>query len=197
MPSSDHPSFHPDQVLVGRFRLLARLGRGGMGEVWLARDTELEIRIALKLLIPRLATAEGAVAFMKNECRAARGLTHPGIVRVYDFHQHNDLAFISMEWIEGPTFDRWDPPPDETGLVRARALRAVAEALDHIHGQGLVHRDVKARNILMTPEGQPKLTDFGIVGLWRFQPGFLDIQTGGSYASMSPQQREGRPPHPA
>jgi serine/threonine-protein kinase len=68
-----------------------------MGEVWLAHDTELEIRIALKLLLPRLAAAEGAVAFMKNECRAARGLTHPGIVRIYDFHSHDHLAFISME----------------------------------------------------------------------------------------------------
>ncbi len=197
MPPSDHPSFHPNQVLAGRFELLARLGRGGMGEVWLARDTELEIRIALKLLIPQLAAAEGAVSFMKNECRAARSLTHPGIVRVYDFHQHDDLAFISMEWVEGSTFDRWAPPPGEAGLLRARVLRAVADALDHIHRQGLVHRDVKARNILMTPAGQSKLTDFGIVGLWRFQPGILDIQTGGSYASMSPQQREGRPPHPA
>ncbi len=197
MPPSDHPSFHPDEVLAGRFQLLARLGRGGMGEVWLARDTELDIRIALKLLQPRLASAEGAVAFMKNECRAARRLTHPHIVRVYDFHQHDHQVFISMEFIEGPTFDRWDPPPGDESLQRARVLSAVADALDHIHRQGLVHRDVKARNILMTPEGQPKLTDFGIVGLWRFQPGLLDIQSGGSYASMSPQQREGQPPHPA
>ncbi len=177
--------------------MIARLGRGGMGEVWLARDTELDIRIALKLLQPRLASAEGAVAFMKNECRAARRLTHPHIVRVYDFHQHDHQAFISMEFVEGPTFDRWDPPAGDEGLQRARVLSAVADALDHIHRQGLVHRDVKARNILMTPEGQPKLTDFGIVGLWRFQPGMLDIQSGGSYASMSPQQRHGRPPHPA
>ena len=197
MPPSDHPSFHPDEVLAGRFQLLARLGRGGMGEVWLARDTELDIRIALKLLQPRLASAEGAVAFMKNECRAARRLTHPHIVRVYDFHQHDHQAFISMEFVEGPTFDCWDPPPGDESLGRARVLSAVADALDHIHRQGLVHRDVKARNILMTPEGQPKLTDFGIVGLWRFQPGMLDIQSGGSYASMSPQQREGQPPHPA
>jgi serine/threonine protein kinase/tetratricopeptide (TPR) repeat protein len=170
-----------------------------MGEVWLAHDTELEIHVALKLLLPRLAAAEGAVAFMKNECRAARGLTHPGIVRIHDFHPHDHLAFISMEWVEGPTFDRWDPPSGDKdeGLERARVLRRVAGALDHIHLQGLVHRDVKARNILMTPEGQPKLTDFGIVGLWRFQPGILDIQSGGSHASMSPQQREGQPPHPA
>ncbi len=168
-----------------------------MGEVWLTRDLELEVRIALKLLHPRLATAEGAVAFMKNECRAARRLTHPNIVRVFDFHQQDDLAYISMEWIEGPTFDRWLPSAVTDQLQPVRVLRTVADALDHIHRQGLVHRDVKARNILMTPDGQPKLTDFGIVGLWRFQEGMLNIQTGGSAAGMSPQQREGRPPDPA
>ncbi len=197
MPPSIPSTIRPHQILGGRFELLALLGRGGMGEVWLTRDLELEVRIALKLLHPRLATAEGAVAFMKNECRAARRLTHPNIVRVFDFHQQDDLAFISMEWIEGSTFDRWLPSAAADHLQPVRVLRTVADALDHIHRQGLVHRDVKARNILMAPDGQPKLTDFGIVGLWRFQEGLLNIQTGGSAASMSPQQREGRSPDPA
>ncbi len=167
-----------------------------MGEVWLTLDRELDIRIAIKLLHPHLAAAEGAVAFMKNECRAARRLTHPNIVRVYDFHQQANLAYISMEWIEGPTFDAWTPPAADCRQP-IRILLAVADALEDIHRQGLVHRDVKARNILMTPTGQPKLTDFGIAGLWRFQPGMLNIQSGGSQASMSPQQREGLPPQPA
>lgn len=168
-----------------------------MGEVWRAHDLELQIDIAVKLLHPQLAAAEGAVAFMKNECRAARRLSHPNIVRVYDFHQQDDLAFISMEWVDGPTFDRWQASKVTNRRAPIRVLAAVADALDHIHRQGLVHRDVKARNILMTPDTQPKLTDFGIVGLWRFQPNMLDIQSGGSHASMSPQQREGHPPHPA
>ncbi|MDJ0883109.1 MAG: protein kinase [Desulfobacterales bacterium] len=197
MPPPIPSSIRPQQILGDRFELLALLGRGGMGEVWLTRDLELEVRIALKLLHPRLAAAEGAVAFMKNECRAARRLTHPNIVRVYDFHQQDDLAFISMEWIEGPTFDRWMLSAGTDQLQPVRVLGTVADALDHIHGQGLVHRDVKARNILMTPHGQPKLTDFGIVGLWRFQEDMLNIQTGGSAAGMSPQQREGHPPDPA
>jgi serine/threonine protein kinase/tetratricopeptide (TPR) repeat protein len=168
-----------------------------MGEVWRAHDLELQIDIAVKLLHPQLAAAEGAVAFMKNECRAARRLNHPNIVSVYDFHQQDDLAFISMEWVDGPTFDRWQASNSTHRRSSIRVLAAVADALDHIHRQGLVHRDVKARNILMAPGTQPKLTDFGIVGLWRFQPSMLDIQSGGSHASMSPQQREGRPPHPA
>jgi serine/threonine protein kinase/tetratricopeptide (TPR) repeat protein len=168
-----------------------------MGEVWLARDHELELSIAVKLLHPHLAAAAGAIAFMKNECRAARRLTHPNIVRVYDFHQQDDLAFISMEWIEGPTFDCWPPVAYGDRRQPLLALRAVADALEDIHRQGLVHRDVKARNILMTTAGRPKLTDFGIVGLWRLQPGMLDVRSGGTQASMSPQQREGRPPEPA
>ena len=181
-------------MLGQRFELLAPLGRGGMGEVWLTLDRELDIRIAIKLLHPHLAAAEGTVAFMKNECRAARRLTHPHIVRVFDFHQQEALAFISMEWIDGPTFDAWTPPAGADRRQPIRILLAIADALEDIHHQGLVHRDVKARNILMTPNDQPKLTDFGIAGLWRFQPGMLNIQSGGSRASMSPQQREGRPP---
>ena len=168
-----------------------------MGEVWRAHDLELQIDIAVKLLHPQLAAAEGAVAFMKNECRAARRLNHPNIISVYDFHQQDDLAFISMEWVDGHTFDRWQTSEITNHRAPIRVLAAVADALDHIHRQGLVHRDVKARNILMAPGPQPKLTDFGIVGLWRLQPNMLDIQSGGSHASMSPQQREGRPPHPA
>jgi serine/threonine protein kinase len=167
-----------------------------MGAVWLTLDRELDIRIATKLLHPHLAAAKGAVAFMKNECRAARRLTHPHIVRVYDFHQQDDLSFISMEWVNGPTFDVWTPPPSADPHQPLRILLAVADALENIHSQGLVHRDVKARNILMTPNGQPKLTDFGIAGLWHFQPGMLNIQSGGSRASMSPQQQKGLPPHP-
>ena len=168
-----------------------------MGEVWRAHDLELQIDIAVKLLHPQLAAAEGAVAFMKNECRAARRLNHPNILRVYDFHQQDDLAFISMEWVDGPTFDHWQTSDITNRGASIRVLAFVADALEHIHRQGLVHRDVKARNILMAPDTQPKLTDFGIVGLWRFQPNMLDIQSGGSQASMSPQQREGHPPHPA
>ena len=167
-----------------------------MGEVWLTLDRELDIRIAVKLLHPHLAAAEGTVAFMKNECRAARRLTHPHIVRVYDFHQQDDLAYISMEWIDGPTFDVWSSAPPADRLQPIRILLAVADALEDIHRQGLVHRDVKARNILMTSNDQPKLTDFGIAGLWRLQPGMLNIQSGGSRASMSPQQRKGLPPQP-
>ena len=183
-------------MLGPRFELLEPLGRGGMGEVWLTLDRELDIRIAVKLLHPHLAAAEGTVAFMKNECRAARRLTHPHIVRVYDFHQQDDLAFISMEWIDGPTFDVWATASPADRLQPIRILLAVADALEDIHSQGLVHRDVKARNILMTSTGQPKLTDFGIAGLWRLQPGMLNIQSGGSRASMSPQQRKGLPPQP-
>ncbi len=168
-----------------------------MGEVWLAHDRELEIRMAVKLLHPRLAAAEGAVAFMKNECRAARNLAHPDIVRIFDFHQQGELAFISMEWIDGPTFDHWRQAATISPSQQLRALTKVAGALDYVHRQGLVHRDVKARNILIAPSGKPKLTDFGIVGLFRFQSGMLSIQSGGSQAGMSPQQREGRPPHPA
>ena len=168
-----------------------------MGEVWCARDRELALDVALKLLHPELAAAPAQVAFLKNECRLARSLNHPHIVQVYDFHQEGGTVFISMAWIDGPSFEGWNRGEDRAWHDRLRPLVPAALALDFVHRKGLVHRDVKASNILMDRDGRAYLTDFGIADIHRIDPAPYLRQAGGSQFAMSPQQRRGQPPHPA
>ena len=187
---------HRDQLLLDRFHLTHPLGQGGMGEVWRARDRDLDIEIAVKLLHPELASSPAQVDFLKNECRLARRLTHPHIIAVYDFHHDQDIVFISMAWVDGPSFDRWQQQ-QRSSEEALRLLVPIARALDYVHQQGLVHRDIKSGNILVDRNDIPLLTDFGIAGVFRIDADPSRRYTGGSQDCMSPQQRRGLPPHPA
>ena len=184
------------QVLIERFELSHPLGQGGMGEVWQARDRALGLDIALKLLHPELAAVPAQVEFLRNECRLARGLHHPHIVQVYDFHQDGDTVFISMAWVDGPSFERWSQAPGRPWIERLRPLVPAARALDYVHEKGLVHRDVKAGNLLLDRQTRPYWTDFGIAGVAQMGSDPAIRYSGGSRFCMSPQQRAGRPPHP-
>jgi len=188
---------HRGQVLLNRFQLSHPLGQGGMGEVWRAHDRDLALDIAIKLLHPELAAAPAQVEFLKNECRLARSLNHPHIVPVYDFHHDRETVFISMAWVDGPSFDHWNRLDNRSWADRLPPLVSAARALDYVHRQGLVHRDVKAGNILIDRDSQPHLTDFGIAGIYRIDADRSTVHSGGSRHCMSPQQRQGLPPHPA
>jgi serine/threonine protein kinase len=188
---------HRGQVLLNRFQLSHPLGQGGMGEVWRAHDRDLDLDIAIKLLHPALASAPAQVEFLKNECRLARRLNHPHIVPVYDFHHDGEAVFISMAWVDGPSFDGWNQKKERSWEDRLRPLGSAARALAYVHGQGLIHRDVKAGNILMDRGDHPRLTDFGIAGVYRIDADRAAHHGGGSRHCMSPQQRQGLPPHPA
>lgn len=188
---------HRGQVLLNRFQLSHPLGQGGMGEVWRAHDRDLDLDIAIKLLHPALASAPAQVEFLKNECRLARRLNHPHIVPVYDFHHDGEAVFISMAWVDGPSFDRWNKAKDRCWEDRLRPLGSAGRALAYVHGQGLIHRDVKSGNILMDRENHPRLTDFGIAGVYRIDAEGTAHHGGGSQHCMSPQQIQGLPPHPA
>ena len=188
---------HRGQLLLNRFQLTHPLGQGGMGEVWRAHDRDLDLDIAIKLLHPALASAPAQVEFLKNECRLARRLNHPHIVPVYDFHHDGEAVFISMAWVDGPSFDGWNQKKERSWEDRLRPLGSAARALAYVHGQGLIHRDVKAGNILMDRGDHPRLTDFGIAGVYRIDADRAAHHGGGSRHCMSPQQRQGLPPHPA
>ena len=183
----------PGQQLASRFELLRLLGRGGMGQVWLARDAELGDDIALKILQPRLLSDAAMIELMRHECRQARRLLHPGIVRVFDFHQADGLAFISMEYVEGGELGQLrDAAPAEI-LV---PLVPLTDALAYAHGQGVIHRDLKPSNVLLEAPGQPRLLDFGIAAALDASSG-LGTGGGGTRLSASPEQRQGKPPSPA
>src|SRR5262245_8497077 len=151
--------------MLGRYRIESLLGRGGMGVVLLATDTELERPVALKLLAPELAHDPVFRERFLRESRMAAAIEHPGIVPVYEAGTFGDQLFIAMRYVPGRDLAgvlRAEAPLDP---VRALALATqLAEALDAAHARGLVHRDVKPANVLLEP-GDPEralLTDFGL-----------------------------------
>ena len=186
------------QVLLSRFSLMQLIGQGGMGQVWMVRDLEFQITIAIKILHPRFSTTPPHIELLKNECRNTRRLVHPHIVRVFDFHRTDDLIFISMEYIDGQDLAAHRRQSDNFSHLDAISLLLpVVGALGYAHDQGLIHRDVKSGNILLDPQNSPRLTDFGIAGIFKTGEDALHITSGGSLYCMSPQQLDGNQPQPA
>jgi serine/threonine protein kinase len=187
-----------NQLLHSRFRLSEKIGQGGMGQVWRVWDQELEIQIAAKILDPRLMSDPNRVQLLKNECRNTRRLAHPNIVRVFDFHRSEDLAFISMEFVDGQNLNDYHRQKEPIGISQiTRLIKPVINALGYAHDIGLVHRDVKAGNILIDQQQAPRLTDFGIAGVFKSGPHALEITSGGSLFCMSPQQLDNLRPAPS
>ena len=186
-----------DKVLQ-KFILQKCLGRGGMGEVWLARDELLGENLALKLLPPIVRADDQAIEDLKNETRSGRQLSHPNIVRVFDFHQDDKNAAIAMEYVDGDPLSR----------VRSRQPNGVfntneitnwtinfVSALDYAHRNHVVHRDLKPSNLLVDKkDGGLKIVDFGIARSIAdsMQRCTRSVQATGTLAYMSPEQAMGR-----
>lgn len=149
---------------LGKYQIVEHLGHGGMAEVYLCQQVNLERQVALKILHPFLAEDAGFVTRFQREARLVAALRHPNIVQVYDF-DHNEeygIYYMVMEYIPGATLKErlvaGDMPLEEGAAIVA----AIADALDYAHRRGTVHRDVKPANIMFTAEEQPVLADFGI-----------------------------------
>ncbi|PWU15897.1 MAG: hypothetical protein C5B50_14390 [Verrucomicrobia bacterium] len=187
---------------ISKYRMIRRLGNGGMGEVWLAQDTELERTAALKLMSPELARDETQRKRFRTEARAASGLTHPHICVIYEVGQTDEgRPFIAMEYIEGQTLD----VIEQQRHLRIREVIQlgidVAEALEAAHGRGIVHRDMKPSNIMLDKRGEAKVLDFGLAkaiaqqGLDASSTSGAQTRTGfliGTPHYMSPEQVLGR-----
>jgi serine/threonine-protein kinase len=158
-------SLHPEAGLrIGdRYELTRRVAGGGMGEVWAARDLVLDREVAVKLLRREYADDAGFVERFRAEARHAASLTHPGIASVYDYGEIDGSAYLVMELVPGQPLSSIlaarGPLPAEEAVP---LLQQAAHALQAAHMAGLVHRDVKPGNLLVTPDGQVKITDFGI-----------------------------------
>jgi eukaryotic-like serine/threonine-protein kinase len=149
--------------LAKRYRLDRRLAHGGMSEVWVATDTILDRQVAVKVLKPSLADDPVVVERFRREAVAAAGLNHPYIVSIYDTVEEAGRAAVVMELVPGRSLRSLLDQSGRLGVDETLVIgRAVAAALAHAHQAGLVHRDVKPGNVLVTPEGRVKLTDFGI-----------------------------------
>ena len=184
-------------MLAGRYRLVRPIARGGMAEVWEGRDEVLARPVAIKVLHAHLARDPGFAERFRREAVAAARLAHANIVATYDAGTDGDTAFIVMELVGGNTL-RHAIEQDDI-LPPAEAIRvgvAVADALDCAHRNGLIHRDVKPANILLTDTGRVLVADFGIAKLEAEAGGEL-TQTGaiiGTAKYLSPEQVEGRTP---
>jgi serine/threonine protein kinase len=154
------------EQLSERYRLEETVASGGMGTVFRARDEVLDRTVAVKLLKETLLTDESAVERFRREARIAASLAHPGIAQVFDFGQEDARPFIVMEFLEGSDLHSTISTNGPMDPVEAANIAAkVADALDHAHAAGAIHRDVKPGNIFRTGNGHIKLTDFGIARL--------------------------------
>src|SRR6478735_1778586 len=183
-------------VLNNRYELRRRIGRGGMAEVYLARDRELDRPVAVKILFAEFATDESFVARFRREAQSAANLNHPNIVGVYDWGKERGTYYIVMEYVDGRSLSEVLRAEGPLHPHRAAEVAAdVAGALGFAHRNGVVHRDVKPGNVIITTTGQVKVADFGIARAIRDGAQENLTQTGsvmGTATYFSPEQAQGK-----
>lgn len=189
IPSSEFLELQ--ETIAGRYSLDREIGRGGMGIVFLARDVALDRLVAIKMFPPELAHRLELRERFLNEARTAAKLSHPNIVPIHAVEEHDDLVFFVMTYVEGQTLTErissLGPCPVREGV---RVLREIAWALVHAHGHGLVHRDIKADNVLLeSGTGRVLVTDFGIALVGKSDE--TDGEVIGTPEFMSPEQVRG------
>jgi serine/threonine-protein kinase len=189
-------SIQRDTMIDERYRVLNRIGSGGMADVYCAEDTQLGRRVALKLLYRRFAEDEEFVERFRREASSAAGLQHPNIVGIFDRGEWDGTYYIAMEFIDGHTLkqlvrEHGAMPPDLASDITVQVLRAARFA----HKRGVVHRDIKPHNVILDEEGRAKVTDFGIA-----RAGASDMTETGSIMGtaqyLSPEQAQGQPVSP-
>ncbi len=181
----------PSLSKLGRFDLIERLGVGGFGSVWKARDKELDRTVAIKIPRAGAMTGEEQEKFFR-EARAAAQLKHPNIVSVHEVGRDGDSVYIVSDFVRGVTLGDWLTGQQLTSREAAELCAKIADALHHAHEQGVVHRDLKPANMMIDGDGQPHLMDFGLA---RRDVGeitvTMDGQVLGTPAYMSPEQAQG------
>ena len=189
--SDPHGRFIPGTLVSGRYRIISRLGGGGMGEVYRADDLSLGQSVALKFLPEALSRDPDAIRRFRNEIRVARQVSHPNVCRVHDVGEYEGQIFLSMEYVDGEDLAsllrRIGRLPEDKALEIARKLCA---GLAAAHDKGVLHRDLKPGNVMLDGRGQVLLTDFGLAGLAHEIAG-NEVRSG-TPAYMAPEQLDGK-----
>jgi len=189
--------------VISHYKIIEKLGEGGMGVVYKARDTKLDRTVALKFLPSHLTKSEEDKQRFIREAKAAAALNHPNICTVYSVEEHEDSQFISMEYIDGVTLRQKSEVGDQTSLPSKHgtwnlksetavdyALQ-IAEALSEAHDKDIIHRDIKPENIMVDSKNRIKVMDFGLAKLKSAQALTKSRSTAGTLAYMSPEQIQG------
>ncbi len=200
----------PPNSTLSHYRIVSKLGAGGMGEVYLAQDTKLDRKVALKILPAEVAANRDRMERFIREAKSAASLSHPNIAQIFEIGEHDSTQYIAMEYIEGVTL-RYQIHGEHTELRKLlRRLQHVAEGLAKAHESGIVHRDLKPDNIMITRDGHAKILDFGLAKL--IEPHLTEATAGdredvataimqqhstpgvilGTVGYMSPEQAQGK-----
>jgi len=195
------------ETQLGRYRIVSLIGSGGMGEVYLAQDTTLQRKVALKVLPLEVAANQDRMRRFKQEATAAASLNHPNIAHIYEVGEAEGFHFIAMEYVQGHTLRELIHHEQEELAKLLRILQHVAEGLAKAHAAGIVHRDLKPDNIMISSDGHAKILDFGLVKLIEApssvssvsseEPTILQPQSTpglvlGTMGYMSPEQAQGK-----
>ena len=194
----------------GRYQIRSQIGAGGMGEVYLAEDTQLHRKVALKILPAPLATNSERMRRFAQEAQAAAALNHPSVAHIYEIGEAGEVKFIAMEFVEGLTLRDLFRTDRADLRMRLKYLQQVAEGLAKAHAAGIVHRDLKPENIMVAHDGYAKILDFGLSKLLEPQSAltsgetFSELETAiipqhslpgtvmGTVGYMSPEQAQGK-----
>ncbi len=189
----------PDLIgrTIGKYRIVARLGRGGMAEVYKAYQPGLDRYVAIKVLHSYLSDDPDFIGRFEREARAIANLRHPNIVQIFDFDVEDDLYYMAMEFIDGPTLKAELRERSQQGKIfspeeSARIMAALCDAIDYAHRHGMVHRDLKPANFIINRDGQILVLDFGIAKIVGATQYTVTGAVAGTPAYMSPEQGQGK-----
>ena len=184
----------PSERIFGRYELLDELGRGGMGVVYRARQTDLDRIVALKMILASRLASDDDVRRFYQEARAAGGVRHPNLLSIHEVGHHEGQHYFTMDYVEGESLaERLQRGPFEPEAAAA-LVATVARAVEHLHAHQIIHRDLKPSNILLDAQGCPYVMDFGLAKI--FGGDSRQTQTGtiiGTPSYMAPEQAAGRP----
>jgi non-specific serine/threonine protein kinase len=179
-------------TMVGHYRIVEKIGAGGMGEVYLAGDTMLNRQVALKFLPQHLCQDEDCRARFKREAQAAAKLNHPNIITIYEVSDYNGRPYFAMEFVEGQQLKDFIQDDGVTTDFAVDAVLQLCEGLDKAHREGIVHRDIKPSNIIIDAEGNAKLVDFGLATIQQDEKLTKTGSTLGTIGYMPPEQIKGK-----